>query len=825
MGTIPDKVAMLSAIAPLVGVGAAVHWLRSRDKAPIEDGWQDAPFADMHRLAESYRPNANGGVRLGAPSQTPAGYLHLFDLDIRKPELADEALSVLRTFWPAIDALPFVISGSGGEGRHFYFTADKPFRSRKLAKSAGFTMVYDRRKERDVKKYDWEIEIFGTGKQAVLPPSIHPDSGLPYKWGRPLPFDLMEMGIGPSIPVAVIESWGISEGPTAEEDDFLTATRAQPMGLSETEIAETLRDLPADWVHDRDQWREVGMALHHEYEGGQAGFDRWTEWSKQSPDKYDAKDQAAVWKSFKGSSRPVRMATLIKAAAVNRLEMAHDEDGSSPVNGYDDLNDLLGDVADDDLLGDTPTSSIAPGASGVSNVEWRSKLQINEDGAFKPSLHNMELIIRNDPRFAGTMAFNEFTQDIVLRTRPGTLSLRRPGPKGTRQLEGDIWRLRDEVNGDLWSDSHDNAVRTLIEAPVRQGGYSITVSDRNLKSAIDLAAHATRFHPVRDYLRGLRWDGHPRLDTLFVDFLGAEDNEYHRAVARLTLLGAVTRVFEPGHKFDFVPILEGVQGKRKSTFIKILSRHWFAELEGDFHDTKGMVEKMQGSWILEIPELQGFSKAEVQTIKGFISRTVDKVRLSYDKRARQFFRQCVFMGSTNDWEYLRDTSGGRRFWPVACTVVEIDTARLEQVIDQVWAEAVATYDAMRAGQSNGILPLYLTDSRAQEVAAFIQESRRVETPEEGLAGEIGAWLDAPVVNQLGFDESDDDPLALPVYRNEVCLIQIWREFLRRETAQYDSRTQQQLSRAMTRIDGWLKCGRGYTEKYGRQRIYKRITPI
>ncbi len=847
MTAVPEESAMLTAVRPMVEAGVSVHWLKRRSKAPVDDGWQLAETQTFEQLRASWSRGLNVGVRPGEYSHTPAGYLHLIDLDIRDPAQAGDAWAWLLERWPDARAAPFVISGSGGESRHIYFFTDRPFRSRKIVRSPGSKLVWDAKKERDVKKHDWEIEVFGTRKQVAMPPSIHPDTGEPYRWGRPVDWDLVEMGIGPVVAASVVESWGVTEDDLNidDEDDLLQMVRARPMGLSETEIATTLADLPEEWVDDRDCWLQVGQALHHEYGGSAAGFERWCEWSKAST-KYDAKDQAVVWKSIKGDARnPVRMASLIKAAGQARLERAHaeleaDDDllGVPTSDPDDDFLALPGTavaiipekqaLADefDDLLAMPPRpkpESIAPGArvAPVYDPEWRTCLQLNDEGQIKPTLHNVELIIWNDKRTRGLIGLNEFTQNIMQVGKPGRFKLKKKSPKPVRQLDGPLWELRDPINGDLWTDSHDIALRLLLETPDRQGGYSLQTTDRNLFGAVNRAAQMNRFHPVRDFLTGLQWDGVNRVERLFIDYVGAENNAYHREAALLFMVGAVARVFEPGHKFDFVPILEGLQGVRKSTFIKILAHGWFAELDGDFHDKKALVESMQGAWIVELPELQGFSKAEITTIKGFVSRPVDKVRLSYEKRAAEFPRQCVFMGSTNETEYLRDATGGRRFWPIACNVTEIDTDRLSRDIGQLWAEAKAMYDAWRSQQPHGTLPLYIRDPEASAEAARLQESRRQESAADALAGQIEAWLDRPINSDIGFDDLPDE---VPVYRDQVCLLEVWVEMMGNDRAKYDERAQQMLGRAIRLAGGWRYSHRENTDKYGRQRIFVRRKP-
>lgn len=821
----------LSSATALAKAGVGVHWLHPKSKRPIGDDWAAKPVATPEMLKATYRQGMNTGFRLGEPSKIGDLFLHVIDLDIRKAETTFEALEKLRELLPEVDSFPFVISGSGGASRHFYFVSDQAFRSKKLAHSGvKFTDAAGKQ------HWTWEIELFGTGKQVAAPPSIHPDTEKPYVWGREIDFDLIDMGIGPEVASNRIAEWTGASGSTAaglsldpdDDEDLLSYTRRQPLGLSDEEVKEVLRDLPvADFCEDRDGWLQVGMALHHEFEGSDKGLQFWNAFSKRSA-KYDAADQARVWASFRGRPTPVRMASLVKAAGIARLEEDHEGgagfDDEPETSGDDDLADLLGDTPSADqemaaLLGEAEP----PGPDDTSDKKWREKLDLNEEGVVKPTLHNLALIVTNDPRTKGVAQQNQFTKEIVQRGTPGTLKLKKPSPKGTKQLRGPTWELSDPVNGDLWIDSHDTDIRNVLEAPKRQGGYGIKITDRDLKGAVDIAARGSSFHPVREFLTNLTWDGHARAETLFIRYLGSEDNAYHRSVARLFLIAAVARVFEPGHKFDFAVILEGLQGKRKTTFIETLAKSWFAELDGDFHDTKGMIEVMQGAWILEIPELTGFGKADVRQIKAFISRRLDKARLSYARRADVFPRQCVFMGSTNDKRYLKDDTGGRRFWPVECMLEgEINTTALNLEVNQLWAEAKHLYDAMRAAQPYGNLPLYLTDKASQKFAVAIQESRRIETAEDTMAARIEAWLNEPIKDESGFDDDDLLDGASPPLRDETSLIELWVECMGRDRGSYDNRAAQMLAQAMTKVPGWSSDGvRGYTKKYGRVRIYVR----
>ncbi len=810
----PTLQSVLDSCADLVDAGAALQWLIPRSKRPIDDEWSTLPVPDLARLKATYRKEANIGIRLGQPSKTTLGYIHLIDLDIRDASTADAAWSALRSLFPEVDQFPKVISGSGGESRHIYFVTSEPFRKRKLAKSETSKLVYDRNLNRDVKKNDWEIDLLGTGSYAVVPPSVHPDTGLCYRWESQLDADLLQIGVGPYLESSRVAGWGAARTSTEmeeDDDDLLADLRSEPIDIGDPEVARTIADLPDNWVEDRDSWVTVGAALHHQYQGGQKGFDIWCEWSIQST-KYDVKAQKSVWKSFRGDHRPVTMRTLI--AAANEVRLKNNLPTVIPEED-DELNALLG------LSGNSENTPKKP----EIDENWTSYLTRNDEGQPTSTLHNTRLVVENDIRSHGIVALNEFTQEIVLVNPPKRVSKSRDSAKPVLNLDSDNWKVDDPVNGKLWTDSHDHEIRLMIEAPRTQGGYGFKVTDRDLKAAVDTVANKMRFHPVRGYLKTVEWDGKHRMDRLFIDYLGCDDTDYHREAARLTLIGAVARVMEPGHKFDFVPILEGLQGKRKSTFISVLGRaNWFAELSGDIHNRQQMVEQIQGAWIIEIPELQGFSRVDTNVLKGFISATFDKVRMAYARRAQIFYRQCIFMGSTNDDEYLRDHTGGRRFWPIKCQLpdgVDIDTDRLDSEMDLIWAEAYQAYLAMREKDKRKYLPLFLQTAKAKDEAAILQESRRVETVEDSLAGTIEAWLDTPIG---AVDDADDlDPTAPQQVRNKTCVAQIWVEMMGKEPGQLGQAEAIKIGKALARLDGWTKfVGRQIrTKRYGRQIVHVR----
>lgn len=816
----------------LLGLGFSVHWLHKKQKRPVGKDWQNAPVPTAAQLAGSYESGFNLGVRLGEPSRVGESlYLHVIDADIRMADQADEALAKLRELLPVNpDTLPMVRSGSGGASFHLYFVTTKPFRSKMLLRSDG-----KHRTEDGVWHFDYEVELFGTGKQVVLPPSIHP-SGKPYVWERE--FDAFEMEFNDAY---TIDADDLSRLAVIEQDSFQYESVA-PLDFKPGRMESLLDDVPVSDLH-YDDWLRLGQALHHQLGGTEEGFQLWLKHTERST-KHDGKPSTVrtmrmKWRSFgKYRGRPVTMATISQwaqaaradamAAEFEELEGLDDEtDGrSGQRQDGDDFAGMFDDVVDDDSAdagdsvgSDEPTPARPEDDDNEPKLPWRSLLDCNEEGGYRSNLHNLKLIVANDPRFKGVIRKNLLAQGIVRMGKPGKLKRREKAAKPTVQLTGRIWEQSDFINGDPWLDDHDGDVRAIIEAPKTMGGYGIKVSDRDLTQAIRSAGNMSAFHPVQDYLKGLTWDGVKRLDSLFVDYLRTPDNAYYRSIARLTLIAAVTRVFEPGHKWDTAPILEGLQGRRKSTFIKILGKNWASELDGDFADDKMMIEKMHGKWVLEMPELSGFSKAEVSHIKAFMTRQEDRARMAYDKRVTDFRRQCIFMGTTNDKRYLKDDSGGRRFWPVECGFgpdEEIDTEKLETEIDQIWAEAYLGYLEMRKAQPHGVLPLYLRDKEAARIASVLQESRRITTQADTLRGVIEEWLDTP----LHSGNIDDET---PKLREKTCALEIWVHCLGKDRTVFPPQDRSAIVKILDNLPGWKESGqRRFDAKVGRQIAYLRI---
>lgn len=489
---------------------------------------------------------------------------------------------------------------------------------------------------------------------------------------------------------------------------------------------------------------------------------------------------------------------------------------------------------DDDLIGDIPKRGVRAGREGSAGKparhtpastklralgyappkvgkrrerpakDWHLALERDGQGAILSTSANILSIVQNDVRLHECMEYNEFSGMTVTRV-----------PLRTRLETVPAFEIEDRVMGDLWGSHHTRAVRAVLETGNGPGklGWGLKVADRDLELAIDLTARQRPFHPIKDMLARTVWDGVKRAETLLIRYLKVPDNSYFRDIIRLWLIAGVARVMEPGHKFDFVPILEGTTGIRKSTFIRILGCGFFGELTADLHNEQKMVENMMGCFVMELPELSSIKRSDVESVKAAISRTSSIVRLAYDPRPREFKRQVIFMGSTNEAEYLVDRTGNRRWWPVHVQATQIDTDALAAEMPQVWAEAVQLYLEMREAQPKGDLPLYLSNPESDRIAKELAGERLQDDEADAMLGTIEDWLTQPLSSSK-FDG------GAPEYRKYVCLKQVWNEAIGmdRIPTRMDSK---HLSQALRRL-GWGPVGTIRIEGYG---IPKAFTPI
>jgi predicted P-loop ATPase len=426
--------------------------------------------------------------------------------------------------------------------------------------------------------------------------------------------------------------------------------------------------------------------------------------------------------------------------------------------------------------------------------DWREKLKITDKGAIAQTIENVVTILRYDPRLTRCLALNEMEHTIVAKK-----SLPWRKVKGVSQ----------------WVDADDADLRYYLERV-----YGISSKDK-IFDAVNVVATENKFHPVRDYLDGCTWDGVPRVETLLVDYLGAEDNAYTRAVTRKALVAAVARIYEPGCKFDYMLTIRGRQGLGKSAFISKLGGDWFSDsfttLQG-----KDAYEQVLGVWIMEVGELAGMRKAEAETIKLYISKQTDRFRPAYGRRTQEFPRQCIFIGTTNEEQFLRDTTGNRRFW-VVDTPNDPSRDLFEELtpdmIRLIWAEAVEIY---KAGEK-----LYLPkalEAKAREIQATYEE----ENPRVGIVADyLDRLLPEDWDNRDPYDRRtwlESDAVGT-VQRETVCILEIWTEALGGNPDRLDRYAIKEVRDIVSALPQWRRQGNKQKsiKPYGRQKYYQRST--
>lgn len=307
----------------------------------------------------------------------------------------------------------------------------------------------------------------------------------------------------------------------------------------------------------------------------------------------------------------------------------------------------------------------AGASSAAPPSDWESRLAIDGEGRARATLGNAMTILSLAPEFRGVLAYCSLREaPIVLRQPP--------------QRECDAV---DIVPGSEWTEQ--DSTRTAAWAYER---FFSNMPSSLITEAMLAIAQRNVVNPVREYLDGVKWDGTPRVDVFFPTYCGSRDDAYTRGASRLLLLPPVARIRRPGCKVDTIVILEGPQGALKSTVLRRLFGEWFSDTPLPMGD-KDKYQQLRGIWGYELAELTEMKGRDAAAIKAFASSPVDRYRPSFEKRARPVPRQCVFVGTTNDSEYLKDATGSRRFWPVRVPAIDLDAVMRDR--DQLWAEADA----------------------------------------------------------------------------------------------------------------------------------------
>ena len=410
--------------------------------------------------------------------------------------------------------------------------------------------------------------------------------------------------------------------------------------------------------------------------------------------------------------------------------------------------------------------------------EWISELQTGDNGQIKPTFLNASMIVANDLVLKNKMQKNNFSM-----------------------------KIENIETGENWNDLDSIDVRAHIGKR-----YNVDFPEKKVEDSIFKHAETNGYHPVCQYLESVVWDGIERAETLFIDYMGCEDNQYSREISKHWLTAAVCRVFEPGYKFDTAIVLSGDQGIGKTTFIRELGLgKWYGELTS--FDPKIAMEEISGKWIIEINEMGATNKHELEAQKSFLSAQHTTVRMAYARHAFDFKRQCVFIGSTNATEYLKDSTGNRRWWPVDCHEKKIDIEKLKGEVNQIWAEAYMLY--VQGAKT------YLSDA-GEEIAKGVQELKRESDPSEGV---IEAWLETDAEKDRY--ESPDSAFGSEgkEVRDRVCVIEIWQDCFM-EKRKPRSGESKQIRRILDENPNWSRVNSmRFGIRFGRQRGWEKVVPF
>lgn len=466
-------------------------------------------------------------------------------------------------------------------------------------------------------------------------------------------------------------------------------------------------------------------------------------------------------------------------------------------------------------FGDSYSEPEIPEAPVVEEADssWMKNVRVNGNGGIAATINNVVLILDNDPELKGCIAYDELTANLVIVRDLPWRKVKDPDfwPRSEADLEDGKWNQKARASR-VWSDVDDSQLRNWLQKKYDLAGKEMVYD------AVNIVADTHSFHPVREYLNRCHWDGTPRVDTFLIDYMGAEDNEYTRAVTRKTLVAAVARVVRPGIKFDYMLTLKGAQGIGKSSIFRKMAGQWYSDSIKNFTG-KESYEQARGIWIGEAGELSGMRKSEVEDIKGYLSAQVDRYRPAYGRRICEFPRQCIFVGTTNENSFLRDATGNRRFWIVDTP----NKPRLDQWTDltpetvmQIWGEAVELY---KKGETLRLSPEM--EAVAQQVqAAYEEDNPRVGMVADYLERKLPAdWADKSLNDRRYWLETAGD--VGTEERKTVCTLEIWAEALNQNPDRLDRLAIQEVKNIMLKVPGWKHQGnnRVTAKPYGRQRFY------
>ena len=684
----------------LSGLGFNIIFLKPKLKRPIENNWQCTKkrnekelIADYQKIYSSLKVQPNIGTVLGEYFAEQNAYLIGIDIDLRedtKENRAEVSKALKTILTEPFSTYPCVISGGNLKlSRHFYVLSKILIPTTKFAHSGTQVAGLDGKKH-----YAWEIDIGGKGKQFVLPPSIHPDTGSRYVWVNKKALEK----------IPVVDFTKILE----ERKTNLTTTQ-ESADIDNSSLEDKILNLPTKTLYkitegvdgenlERDRsslMMDVMLSLAHQ------NF------------SIDEILEVMTKAEYKISEKTLENRSLEKAKAW--------------------------------LLPQIKKAMITVVSQNIDAKN--SNFIFDKNGNLIKSILNTLAFLHTKTELQNIVKYNTFSERIeICKKLPWS----------------DSSKLKSFTRG--WTD--DDTV--LCKVHLAQS-YGYEIGKNQIDEAMIALAHLNRYHPIKDYLDSLVWDDISRIDTWLIDYCKAEDNIYVRDVSRKVLLAAVARIYDAGCKFDNILVLEGKQGIGKSPALSILGGDWFADSIGDINN-KDAVAALQAKWIIELSELEPVTKAQSETLKAFISRQSDRCRLAYERHVRDFPRQCIFIGTTNNSTYLKDETGGRRFWPVKLNGF-IDLKKLTKNRDQLWAEARDKYFSTKE--------ILMLDRQASAILSvqFQEEKREHDDWEDYIA----AYL------------SDNNKL-------KITGRDIWVECFGKSPADYDRRIQKRISCIMQALN-------------------------
>ncbi len=503
---------------------------------------------------------------------------------------------------------------------------------------------------------------------------------------------------------------------------------------------------------------------------------------------------------------PIR-GKLVNAFDLVRIHLFGDKDPADETSvtklpSYKDMIDFVNEdgaapvLLDKERMADMEFEDITD-----EEEDFLSKLKRDKNGTPESDVFNCLVVLKHDPALKGKIRLDEFAHRLVV-------------------IDDLPWRGKDETP--YWTDTDDACLRNYFATKYLIKGKGI------IDDALQEVTQDNKFHPVRQYLTGLTWDGECRVDTLFIDYIGAEDTDYIRAVTRKWMCGAIARVMEPGVKFDTAIVLYGSQGLGKSLILERLGRKWFNNSLVDIK-TKDALEQIQGSWINELAELAPTYKNDNEIVKAFISRTSDRFRSPYGRRTEEYPRQCVFAGSTNNLMFLKDRTGNRRFWPITGDKDRKTKNSWDitpDIIDQLWAEAF-TYWAegeplvLEGELEEEALRIQLSHTEGGELVGLIEEYLEMLLPED--------WETMDIYDRRDYvaNYGDDDHCG-SVQRERVCALEIWCEVMEGDRKNLQNAKAREIIDILQSIKGWSPYSKSvgkmrFGKMYGVQRAFVRDT--